>query len=256
MDKALVSLPAPFDFHTTGEMPIVHKRYADMTAISNDVFGGEIKVHFPRFNRGPLDIYIQLRGYDGFVADCAENSDYVRDLMDYIVAERLRFNKTRAKFLGVDLHASISVDDDWINIPFISPAIFDEFIKPAYAKIQENEGPVPRFHTCGDLVGIAAGLFSVFDKMSGFDVSGWNDMIKLDRIVDPGVRFDISFINTFVLTGSEAEHLEKLKIAKKIAERRRVSLNAQAIVKINGTIDDSLLAMNRFIDLARTVMSG
>ena len=48
---------------------------------------------FPTFNRGPLDINVQLRGYEGFI-------------------------------------------DDWVNVPFISPALFRDFVLPLYHRLK------------------------------------------------------------------------------------------------------------------------
>jgi len=245
----------PFDFYNTGEMPMVHKRYQDLVKISEELYNGEIAVQFPRFGRGPLDIYIQLREYEGFIGDCAEDPEYMRRLMNLILEWRFRYNRLRTQFLGIGHPQTTTIDDDWINVPFISPAIFDEFILPAYRKIQENEGPVIRFHTCGVFGPIAKSLLNALDKMDNFDVSGWNDVIGLDKLAPLNMRFEIAFINTFVLTGSTEEHRAKLEEAKKVARRRKVNIHTQAIVKLLGTMDDSLFAMNRFIDLARAVMA-
>lgn len=245
----------PFDFFDTGEMPMVHKRYHDLKRISEELYGGEVKVSFPAFRRGSLDIYVQLREYQGFVEDCAEDPEYVHQLLDWIVDTRIRYNKLATEFLGEPPPGVQSMDDDWVNVPFISPAMFDEFAAPAYRKVQKAEGPILRFHTCGVYGPVMRSLLQVYDRLESMDVSGWNDLTEVDRAARGDVRFDVAYVNTFVLTGSPEEHRARLEAAKKVAEHRRINLHTQAIVKLLGTIDDSLIAMNRFIDLARKIMA-
>ena len=245
----------PFDFYNTGEMPMVHKRYAELKKISEELYNGEIKLNFPRFARGPLDIYMQLRDYTGFVDDHVENPEYVHALLDYIVDARIRYNRERAEFLGEARPRATSIDDDWINVPFISPAIFNDFVLPAYRKIQDIEGPVMRFHTCGNIAPVIQLMLSAFEKLDNFDVTGWNNVRELDKIVGEDVKFNIMYNNTFVLVGAPEHHRVELEEARRIAGHRRISIIASAIVKLIGTIDDSLRSMNRFISLARAVLS-
>ena len=254
-DNPDMSLLLPFDFFHTGEMPMVHKRYHDLKSISEELYGGEVKVSFPAFRRGPLDIYVQLREYQGFIEDCAENPEYAHRLLDYIVDTRIRYNKLATGFLGEAPPGVQSMDDDWVNVPFISPAMFDEFALPAYRKVQKEEGPIVRFHTCGVYGPVIQSLLQVYDKLESMDVSGWNDLTVVDKAARGDVKFDVAYVNTFVLTGSPEAHRAKLEEAKVVAGHRRINLHSQAIVKLLGTIDDSLLAMNRFIDLARKIMA-
>ena len=251
-----ISQLKPYSFHETGEMPMVHKRYHDLKKISEDLYNGEINVSFPRFGRGPLDIYVQLRGYEGFINDCSENPEYVNRLLNLIVDWRIQYNRLREQFLVIEPSQTTTIDDDWINVPFISPAIFDEFVAPVYKKIQDNEGPIVRFHTCGKYAALMDSLQNTMPSLDNIDVSGWNDILEIDRLANPDIMLNISFINTFVITGSAEEHRKMLEHAKTVSKNRRTNVNAQAIVKVLGTIDDSIIAMNRFIDLARVVLSN
>jgi uroporphyrinogen-III decarboxylase len=234
---------------------MVHRRYRDLKRISEELYGGAVKVSFPAFRRGPLDIYVQLREYQGFIEDCAEDPEYAHRLLDSIVDTRIRYNRLATEFLGEAPPGIQSMDDDWVNVPFISPAMFDEFAAPAYRKVQKAEGPILRFHTCGVYGPVLGSLLGVYDKLESMDVSGWNDLTDVDGAARADVKFDVAYVNTFVLTGSPEQHRAKLEEAKKVAGRRRINLHSQAIVKLLGTIDDSLVAMNRFIDLARNIMA-
>jgi len=246
----------PFDFYDTGEMPMVHKRFSELNRISQELYGGEVVIAFPDFYRGPLDIAIQMRGYDNFVSDCAEDPEYADHLMSYIVSERKRFNDLSAPLREPPAGAPTTfIADDWVNIPFISPALFEKRVLPAYRKIQENEGAVTGFHTCGVLVPIIESLLGIFSAMTVLDVSGWNDAVALDRLVDKSISFQLAFINTFVLCSTPEEHRRKLEEVKKIARGRKLTMSAQAIVNLSGSMEETIFAMNRFIALARDIMS-
>jgi len=246
----------PFDFYVTGEMPMVHNRYNELTRISKELYGGEVKVNFPWFHRGPLDIAIQLREYDNFVADCAEEPGYVHELLGYIVSERARFNT-----LAAPLHAppagapTTYIADDWINVPFVSPAMFDEFIAPAYRKIQENEGMVTGFHTCGVYTPLVQRMLELFPGIKTLDDLGWNDLSELDRLVDKSIGLTVANKNSFILCATADEHRQRLGETKKAGRGRRLTVCSSAIVRLHDTIDESIYVMNGFIDLAREVMA-
>ncbi len=241
-----------FDFGTTGEMPLLIAKYEALRELNVREYGGRLQISFPSFHRGPLDIYVQLRGYEGFVADVAERPDQLRQTLLHLVAERLRFARERQCFLGEPaLPPTTFVADDWVNIPFISPAIFTEFVRPAYRQIRVGEGPVTGFHTCGNMEVLVPDLLATFPDMDWLDVSGWNSVPRLDAAVDPRIRFQVSIINTVTLSGTEAEQRALLRGIAAAARRRSVSVCAQAIVRLYPTYDEVLARLNRFLALAR-----
>ena len=230
--KADISLIGAFDFHTTGEMPNLLRQYDLLREISNKRYDNKIKVLFPSFQRGPLDIYIQMRGYYGFIEDILENPQFARDFLSYIVNGRIRWNVERAVFLGEEFPAGNTfIADDWVNMPFITPWMFDDFIIPAYKKIQDAEGKVNGFHTCGVMGLLAGRLLQVFPDIRTLEVSGWNDFSAMDAMIDPGVSFALNFINTFVLVSPVEEYRKMLENINRIARHRKISLCAQAMVQ-------------------------
>jgi len=256
-DDPDISVLKPFDFNLTGEMPMVHNRRLEFQRISNERYGGEVKVNFPKFHRGPLDIYIQLRGYENFISDTLEKPEYARRLLEYIVSERKRYNEQAARFIPAPAGEPESfVADDWLNVPFISPGIFDSFIAPAYQRIQENEGTVTGFHTCGVYIPLLDTILRIFPKIKNLDVNGWTDFTELDALVPRDMVFNISFINTFILFGSPEEHKEKFAGIKKLLSKRRIGLCASAIVKKIDSVDAAIISMNRFIGLMRESLSS
>jgi hypothetical protein len=211
-----LSLLRPFDFHTTGQMPALIGLHQRMRELARSRWGDELHVTFPLFRRGPLDICIQLRGYERFVADTVERPEFVHAFLAHVAAERDRWMRQQRRFL------------------------------------REGEPDTP---TCGIIVPIIADLLAALPRMRWLDVSGWNDFEALDRLVGPAIGFGLSFINSFVLAGSHAEHCDKLRRIAGVRRRRGVSLCAQAIVRLHDDFAQDLRRMNRFSELARKTLA-
>lgn len=254
-EKADLSLIEPFDFEHIGEMPLLLDQYESFKRLSAEKYENKLTFSFPKFIRGPLDIYVQLRGYENFVDDAYDDPDFIHSAMDLITQRRFEYNKAVQKYLGLDYVSPVTqIDDDWINFPFITPAMYHEFVVPAYKKIIENEGDVIKFHTCGVLEPIVAEIAELFPKMHTLDLSGWNDVLTIDRDFPKDRNLWINFINTFVLAGTKEEHIDKLQKIRSVSEHRKVDLCAQAFVRIHPTLDESFGRMNDFIDLAHEIL--
>ncbi len=251
-----LGLIQPFDFYTTGDMPGLIALYRRMLAIAADDYGGALTVAFPSFHRGPLDVYVQMRGFDNFIADTVERPATLRAFLDLFSAARLRFALERMRFLGeTALPPTTFVADDWVNIPFISPRLFHEFVVPVYRQITANEGVVTGFHTCGNFERVVNELLAAFPAIQRLEISGWNDVTRLDAIVSPHVGFDLNVINTLVLAGSAEDQRPVLEKMAVVSQHRRVQLCAQAMVKMT-SYDDTITRMNSFMALARTIFAA
>jgi hypothetical protein len=246
-----------FDFFTTGDMPRLIRMYESLREISVKEHGGRLAVSFPTFNRGPLDIYIQLRGFEGFVDDCAERPEELRAVLNFLVDERLRFAEERRRYLGEKSLPSTSfVADDWVNIPFLSPTIFRDFVLPLYRRLRAEEAPVTNFHTCGNMEPVARELLEAFPDITLLDVSPWNSVAALDAILPPRVGFLACILNTVTLGGSEEEQRSKLAPIRDARARRKMQVMLQAIVRLPGTYEETFRRLNACIALARAVVAG
>jgi hypothetical protein len=247
----------PFDFSATGDMPRILARHARLKEISADTYGGRLEVTFPYFHRGPLDIFVQLRGYEGFVEDAGARPAALAAALDHLTSERLRFARERQRHLGEpSLPPTTFVADDWVNVPFISPAMFRDFVAPCYRRIRAEEGPASGFHTCGNFEPVARDIAEIFPEIEMLEVSPWNSVTALDAILPPRVGFACSVLNTVTLGGSEAEQRAKLLPIRDAARHRKVSLSAQAIERIPDTWQETFARLNRFLALAREVLGS
>ncbi len=190
-----------WDFQRGGDMPRLISYYQGLKRISEERYGGVFPVVFPCPNRGCLDTLVQLRTYEEVVVDMRERPEAVHAFLAHFADARLKYFEGRRVLLGESsLPEATHVADDWVNVPFISPAMFREFMVPAYRRISANERTVASFHTCGRMEPLVGDLLEVFPKLSMLDVSGWNDFELLHRTVPKDIGFGLSFINTFTLT--------------------------------------------------------
>jgi hypothetical protein len=246
-----------FDFLHTGEMPRLIANYQRMVALARDVYGGRLTVTFPHFHRGPLDIFVQLRGYENALEDMAERPEQVHAFLAFFADARLRYARARQAFLGeAALPPTTFVADDWVNIPFIRPDMFRDFVVPVYRRSRAGEGLVRGFHTCGCFEAVVAELLDVFPEMRALEVSGWNDVRAIHAAVDPRVAFEVHVRNAVSLSASVEEQQELLTAIADVGCTRPVSVCAQAIVRLLPTYEETLARLNRFIALGHRQFSA
>ena len=221
-----LSLIPPIDFYTSGAMPNLLRQHKAILELNRDRYAGALAISFPGFGRGPFDVAIQLRTYEKFIEDTMERPEFVHAFLSRIVRERTAWNREHRRYLGESepIAPQTWVDDDWINIPLLSPDMIREFALPVYQEIVRLEGKVVGFHTCGRLEAVVTDLLKVFGGITCLDVSGWNDFELLDEFVDPKVAFGINLKNTFVLTGTPEQHREVLRHIARVGKRRGVSI--------------------------------
>ena len=83
---------------------------------------------------------MELRGIDDFIIDCLESPGFVQEVLTRLTEFRL----------GWEGGVQSSVGDDWVNVPIISPKIYEEFALPCHKRIWETDGK-GHLHTCGNM---------------------------------------------------------------------------------------------------------
>ena len=221
-DPDLRLLPV-VDFTTSGWMPRV-LRWHDALV---EVIGDRMPVSFGMtWWRGPLDLAIQLRGYEAFMEDVAERPEFVHGLLQGITERRCRWFEGYYAHFGLEL-APAPIGDDWLNVPFISPDFFAEFVLPCYLEIEHFHGGLAWLHSCGNQGPLQPYLLKL-TSLEHFEVSPWTDMHETLRNIPPdkGLGFDLH--PTAVLLDPSDVQREKLQAIKTACTGRRYNVQGGA----------------------------
>ncbi|NLG26644.1 MAG: hypothetical protein GX557_01955 [Chloroflexi bacterium] len=163
----------PVDFKTSGMMPHILRFY---DAVDSIVAGRLRLTYGMTWGRGCLDLAVQLRGYENWVADTAERPEFVHALMQFLVEQRCRWWEGYEQHFGQP-RGPVPIADDWINIPFISPAMFRDFVLPYYKQIERFHGGIASIHSCGDQTPVQKYMLEL-ETLPQFEISPWT---KLDQ---------------------------------------------------------------------------
>ena len=165
-----LSLLPRFSFTESGLMPQALRWYDTMDKAA----AGRIKIGFINWGRGCLDLAVQLRGYEQLMMDAVERPEFVHGLMKFLVEERCRWYDEYYRYFGIP-KGPISIADDWINIPFISPAFYEEFLLPRYLEIEKHHGGVTGIHSCGNQGPIQKFMLQI-QSIDSYEVSPWTSL--------------------------------------------------------------------------------
>jgi hypothetical protein len=236
----------PVDFHKSGWMPRALKWYDDLQKIAS----GGIKVVFEmNWWRGGLDLAIQLRGYENFVLDTIERPQFIHDLMKWLTEQRIRWHQGFYRHFGYNLDGKAgigptSIGDDWINVPFVSPEIFRDFILPCYLEIEEFHKAVTWVHSCGNQVPVQKYLLEI-KSLPGLEIGPWSDMKQSLLNIPKDKSLVIGLRPTDVLEASPGQMENHLRKITDACRGRMYDIGTSGLSPLSSDIDD-------FIERIRT----
>jgi len=255
-DHALTRSPdlsrlRPVDFHSSGWMPRVLRWYEALVEVSSD----RLPVSFDMlWQRGCLDLAIQLRGYGNFVLDTRERPQFVHDLMMYLVEQRCRWYDAYHAHFGTK-PSPVSIADDWVNIPFISPAMFADFVLPRYLEIEAYHGGLLSVHSCGDQTPIQQYLLELH-SLPTFEVSPWTDLEQSLVNIPESKHLHIALHPNDVLVATEEEMEAQLSDIMATCSGRRYSIGTSGLTPIHPEIGRFVHRLRTWTEIARKLRGG
>jgi len=240
---------APVDFYTSGWMPRVLRWYDDIS----ELVGGQIPVGFGMaWWRGPLDLAIQLRGYEALMEDISERPVFVHDLLRFITEQRCRWYERYYRHFELEPSPG-PIGDDWLNVPFISPDFFVEFVLPCYLEIERFHGGIAWVHSCGNQGPLQPHMLKL-DSLQSFEISPWTDMHETLRNVPPDKRLGFDLHPTEVLLDPPETAREKLQAIKHACAGRQYSVQGGGA--LISTPKDYLRRLLRWLEIAYEIFCG
>jgi len=210
---------------------------------------GRLSVRFPTWQRGPLDMAIQLRGYEPFVLDCLERPQFVHDLLRWLVDQRIRWWDSYREEFSVD-DPTAGIADDWINAPFITPSIFRDFLLPRYLDLEAYHGRITYLHSCGDQAPFQRDMLTI-KSLPNFEQNPWTDLDTTLRQVPADKWLTVSIKNADVLLLDEAAIRRQIGGIVRRCVGRRYCLVGQALQRMHADIMEDVARTQRWIGIAR-----
>jgi len=244
-DPDLALLP-PVDFRTSGWMPRMLEWYERLLELAD----GRLSIPFFAWNRGCLDLAVQLRGYENLLLDTFERPQFVHDLLKVLVRERCRWFDAAAQYLNQPLGPTF-VADDWVSVPYISPSMFRDFILPRYLDIEAHHGVLAGFHSCGDQTPLHPYMLQI-KTLNVFEVSPWMTVgTALDSLpADKELNIAVHPNDVVVDAPAEMARKHRARAAALQGTGRRFSLRTSGLTPLHGEAD-FIARANTWVRLAR-----
>ena len=201
--------------------------------------------------RGCLDLAIQLRGYETFLADTAEQPAFARGLLDRLTDLRCRWWAAHARRMGEPVGPT-SVADDWINVPFISPDLFRDFVLPPYLAIERFHGGIAGVHSCGNQAPVQRYLLEIH-SLRQLEVSAWTSLDETLANVPPTKRLWISLHPNDVLCASASQMEEKLQGIVEKCRGREFGIGTSGLTPLSCDVGAFVETVRRWTRIARRV---
>jgi hypothetical protein len=239
---------APLDFERSGWMPRALAWHQSIT----ELVKGRLEVPFAAtWWRGCLDIAIQLRGYEGFLTDTAERPAFAHNLLSFLTEQRCRWWEAYCARFGKPLEPTF-IGDDWINVPFISPALFRDFVLPRYLEIERFHGGIAGIHSCGNQAPVQKHLLEI-RSLPSLEVSPWTDLEATLVNVPADKQLVVSIHPNDVLCASPEEMERRLATILRLCEGRRFMVGTSGLTPLSTDIDDFVRRVRTWTRIARNL---
>ena len=246
-----LSLLQLVDFYTSGWMPRVLRWWEDV----NRIIAGRLKVvNAMTWWRGCLDQAMQLRGYENLMLDISERQQFVHDLLKFITEQRCRWWEAYSKHFDIPLKPT-DIGEDWLNIPFISPGFFRDFVLPRYLELEAFHGGIASIHSCGDQTPLQR-YFLEIKSLINFEVSPWTNLDKSLTNLPADKKLMIGLHPNDVLFAPPEQMEARLReIATKCAGRT-YDIGTSGLTPILETPEAFIQQVNTWIQIAHTVFDA
>jgi hypothetical protein len=236
----------PVDFQVSGWMPRALRWHEELTGIA----AGRMEVPFAAtWWRGCLDLAIQLRGFEAFLSDTVERPEFVHSLLSFLVEQRCRWWEGYERHFRKPREPSF-VGDDWVNVPFISPSLFGDFVLPRYLEIERFHGGIAGIHSCGNQEPVQKYLLQI-QSLRTFEVSAWTDLERTLSNVPPDRELVISLHPNDVLCASAAQMERKLAFILGACGGRTITIATSGLTPLTPDGEDFVRRVRTWTEIAR-----
>lgn len=248
-----LTLLQPVNFKTSGWMPRLLRWYDSLIKISRDRLKITLYPDTGVWWRGCLDLAIELRGFENFISDTSERPEFLHDLLDWLVEQRCRWYEGFHAHFGTP-KKPMFIGDDWINVPFISPKIFEDFVLPRYLEIEKFHGGIRSIHSCGNQVPLQKHLLQI-QSLEIMEVSPWSDLSQSLRNIPPDKTLSVAIHPNDVLVATNSEmRSQLLDMTRLLAGRNFSGIHTSGLTPLSQDIPAFITRVNDWTEAAHNVM--
>ncbi len=246
-----LSLLRPVDYQTSGWMPRILRWWEAI----NRIVDGRIGVTNAMFWwRGPLDLGMQLRSYENLMLDIAERPGFVHDLFKFLTEQRCRWWEAHDAYFDLPRKPA-DIGEDWLNVPFISPKFFRDFVLPRYKELEAFHGSVSNVHSCGDQAPLQKYLLEL-TSMRQFEVSPWTSLEKSLENLPADRRLVIGLHPNDVLFASPDEMEARLRHIQDACSGRQYDIYTSGLTPILETHQAFVRQVNLWTRIVKRVFGS
>ena len=238
----------PVNFRTSGWMPRVMRWWDDV----NRIVDGRLKVtNAMTWWRGGLDLAMQLRSYDKLIEDVFERPQFVHDLIGFITDQRCRWWGDYSQHFGLPLKPT-DIGDDWLNVPFISPGFFRDFVLPGYFELETFHGGINSIHSCGDQAPLQRYLLQI-RSLQNFEVSPWTSLEKSLVNLPADKKLMIGMHPNDVLFSTPEEMEARLRGIASACAGRRYDIGTSGLTPVLDTPEAFIRQVNTWTEIVQRI---
>jgi hypothetical protein len=245
-------LPEEFDFSINPYLNnIVNPFYHRI----KDLAGGEFRVIYPHWYRGPQGVALYIRGFEEFSMDLYLKEDFAHRLLRYVTDSSKAFYKWREEFTGEPIMPCDLFNDD---IPIMSPEMYGKFFFQYEKELSDFFGGVYYWHSCGDITPHV----SEIHKLNNIDIVDFGVTMERKNIGISSLKRNQTLelrvkAQTHIQECTEQEskaYIREILIDCKKAGIDKYVLRSSGMSVVNGAADD-VKKLARWVELAREVQS-
>lgn len=241
----------PVDYQTSGWMPRVLRWWEEIQRIID----GRLKLVNAMFWwRGCLDLAMQLRSYEALMTDISERPQFVHDLMKFLTEQRCHWWQANTAYFNQPLKPT-DIGEDWLNIPFISPGFFRDFILPRYLELEAFHGGINSVHSCGDQAPLQR-YFLQLESLNTYEVSPWTSLEKSLANLPADKKLMIGLHPNEVLFTTPEQMETRLRQIAEFCNERRYDIGTSGLTPILDTPEKFIQQVNTWTQIVQKVFDN
>jgi hypothetical protein len=144
------------------------------------------------------------------------------------------------------------VADDWINVPFITPDMFRDFVLPPYLAIERFHGGIGSVHSCGNQAPVQRYLLQI-RSLPQLEVSAWTSLDETLANVPASKTLWISLHPNDVLCASAGQMEAKLRSIVAKCRGREFGIGTSGLTPLTPDVGAFVETVRTWTRIARRV---